>query len=586
MRLKYKYLLETIEKKLLETNDDAYWNRRTKRANKDAAEKAFREFEERVEKASALNLSDLFKRVNAHAYSAYKELFGEMLTGDETRFKVLVDAVQKQKPLEAITQDGSIIPVVLQRDFKIHKAGKSFLEVIFNFRNLVIQNFKDQEEFEWFLMSSSARKNLLGNITSVKAAQQILGKLTSALSQERDIIIAKHDFIAMERQLKGLSSNRKSMAFPVDKELSLQAYKNNLQTATEANLDPNLKHFEESITAQMAAAYETFKYVKLGLPTIHEPSLLKRGLFGGTTSKKFVEEIHIDKLQYEFLANKFGEDADLFSKTNEFIGKESYSLKIDEEALPNVGWVYKSLNSDVKSFREGSDVDSTGDPKSDIVLVANPKSATGLYGGGAPVFHISHKDGEGAAAFQQWGGISSKAGSSVHMHPEVQKFFQQAKVMYESDEINLIKSGFDFYKRIEDPTLVGMSMFGPLFSLENEESSYENVDAIIQGFMSLNPVDEQRHELSAHHIITRRKFIEIASTGIDNVREYLKGAMPVLGARYNPKRNIIFGGGTLKGLRAGAFSFSSRRWTGHIEDTATGFDFVYFKNNDKISFEG
>ena len=88
-----------------------------------------------------------------------------------------------------------------------------------------------------------------------------------------------------------------------------------------------------------------------------------------------------------------------------------------------------------------------GTPKSDFHL---------LDLDGKEIVWISHKDGKTQKDFQQWGGISQRAEPKIFAHPEVKKFLEDLKNLWDDG----IPRATSVYRKIKDDKLKKMSVYG------------------------------------------------------------------------------------------------------------------------------
>ena len=117
-----------------------------------------------------------------------------------------------------------------------------------------------------------------------------------------------------------------------------------------------------------------------------------------------------------------------------------------------------------------------GDPKADIAII-NDK--------GVEVGFISHKKEGGAKAFQQYGGISSSAGSNIYNDKIVKDFVTDLeKTMQTTFGDNRAKSGFSAFRYLPNTRagqqLVSRSVYGPDWA-EGRKFNRQSVHCIGQG---------------------------------------------------------------------------------------------------------
>jgi len=128
-----------------------------------------------------------------------------------------------------------------------------------------------------------------------------------------------------------------------------------------------------------------------------------------------------------------------------------------------------------------------GVPKSDFNLIDENNK---------PVVFISHKKAGGkgpdARDFIRWSGYTMYAN-----HPEVEKFNQALKNWIEENnpEQGLPRQS-RFIAPIQDPELIRKLIYGPNYG---EEYGANNVNIILQGKITLKPLQDNNYELLAQH---------------------------------------------------------------------------------------
>jgi len=120
-----------------------------------------------------------------------------------------------------------------------------------------------------------------------------------------------------------------------------------------------------------------------------------------------------------------------------------------------------------------------GTPKADIVLVQLVNETSFRE-----VTFISHKKEGGAAAFQQYGGLSSDAGTIISHDPLVLKFLADLAIFVRTETGKYeSKNGMSVYRYIPNSSagkaLVARSLFGPEWRPNNY--GYDSVHCIAQG---------------------------------------------------------------------------------------------------------
>jgi len=165
-------------------------------------------------------------------------------------------------------------------------------------------------------------------------------------------------------------------------------------------------------------------------------------------------------------------------------------------------FVLDNLKEQIKSLLIQDDTDYitikiNGDSqKVDVIKTTpkNPKSDFNFTYKDKPVLFISHKAGKKASDYQQYGGMTCKAGKNICQHEEIEDFVDQIKERYADG----MPPGKSLWKRIRDPKLKKLSLFGPDYG---EEYGEDNVNGLYQGNIKIVPDDNDTYKLEAHHII-------------------------------------------------------------------------------------
>ena len=134
------------------------------------------------------------------------------------------------------------------------------------------------------------------------------------------------------------------------------------------------------------------------------------------------------------------------------------------------GKVYKDITDGYKV---------QGTPKADLALT-NSK--------GTPVIFISHKDGDSAKDFQQYGGVTAYAD-----HPEVKAF---AKAVLKKSPGGVMPQGGGFKRKVKDEELIRKSIYGKGYGGAFGEN---NVQVVCQGPLYLEKSSGNTYELKSNH---------------------------------------------------------------------------------------
>ena len=198
-------------------------------------------------------------------------------------------------------------------------------------------------------------------------------------------------------------------------------------------------------------------------------------------------------------------------------------------------------------------VQGVGKPYENIIgVMPGPSGAhadfVGVDKNGDEKFFISHKEGTNATAFQQYSGISSKAGDSIHNHKETRKFREIIASKKEQDFDNQ-----SFSQDIVERNLKVRAVLGPEWQ-SGGDSGYNNVSHFMQGKVSISQV-KSKGEASGKAVLRLRfnhKNIQASSIGsLIKSTDY----EPTLGARRGEDtRSVTFGGNEVRSVRGGIFS--------------------------------
>lgn len=219
--------------------------------------------------------------------------------------------------------------------------------------------------------------------------------------------------------------------------------------------------------------------------------------------------------------------------------------------------ILKDFNEKIAELGEGKPVHVTigsTEYKNIIGMTSGPFGQKADFMGvdekGNPKFFISHKDGYNATDFQQYSGISSRAGDSIYNHPEVQAFRKEISEKTTEDFY-----GKMYYRQIKDLELKKRAVFGKDFSDGPADQSFNNISYFAQGNLVLlvrqTPNKRKRAKLT---IDFGTKLVNRGDMDM-LMNEYT----PFLGARQGEVyRTIEYetddGGSKVNGVRGGVFA--------------------------------
>lgn len=159
-------------------------------------------------------------------------------------------------------------------------------------------------------------------------------------------------------------------------------------------------------------------------------------------------------------------------------------------------------------------VNVKGTPKADFALVDSK---------GIEQVFISHKDGAGPNAFQQYSGTSPNAGLVIHNHPEVQTFFKKL-----TNYISEIEKGQRYRSTVIDPLLINYAVYGPDYTSNNKKFGINHVHFIGQGNPILSEYKGSDKKLQGSYVLT---FSHSLHTSGSTTEFITGGYKAVIGAR-------------------------------------------------------
>jgi hypothetical protein len=235
---------------------------------------------------------------------------------------------------------------------------------------------------------------------------------------------------------------------------------------------------------------------------------MKNEEFGGKPAGKGAAGINAEMREVENINNQLYE---IMGKT----GKKSVKI---------------SINNNYYNISKAGKIEGT--VKADLALY-DPN--------GNEVVWISYKDGTGAKAFQQWGGMTEEV---IQNHPEVQTFIKQLQDKYKG----VMPNATTIAKKIKDKKLKNYSVYGVDFKIAGKNLGRQNVSILLQGNIKLKKGSANSYEFTSSHV---------NYNGDNLTADYT----PVMMAVYKGDRSQ-FG---LKGARFTIQPLGSRRITEWIE---------------------
>lgn len=215
-------------------------------------------------------------------------------------------------------------------------------------------------------------------------------------------------------------------------------------------------------------------------------------------------------------------EVEVVKKINSFIGKfgvgKPVDLQIKSKKYVNVAGI----------------VGGKGTKKADFVVINYSGEEIGF---------ISYKAGTNALSFQQYGGITDRASTTISNHQEVEDFKE------------LVIENWDTYKNdfktvwreIEDNKLKKMAVFGPDY---NRRSGYDSVDFVVQGVPRLKKVGATLDKRSVIKLNFSSKIVRK-----NNLTALQGNYEPTIGVRKGERsRRIRLKNKSISGVRGGVFT--------------------------------
>lgn len=208
--------------------------------------------------------------------------------------------------------------------------------------------------------------------------------------------------------------------------------------------------------------------------------------------------------------SEFGGMADKKISTTHIEEKEIISIR---EQLIEIKKKTKKATVPIKIKNQTYDVydisKTPGTPKSDFHFLDIK---------GNEIVWMSHKDGNKATDFQQWGGISKNV-PNTHNHKETKQFLTELKDNFKKG----LPPASNVVKNIEDKILKNKSVYGDNFKQGSRQYNKDNVQLVLQG-----PVK----------IIKKGTYYEVDANHVHTNGETLTGEYePTFTAQYRSDRN-------------------------------------------------
>ncbi len=177
-----------------------------------------------------------------------------------------------------------------------------------------------------------------------------------------------------------------------------------------------------------------------------------------------------------------------------------------------------------------------GTPKADFAIINHMKKE---------ILWISHKKTGGPKAFQQYGGVTDRAGVKISAHKETQEFLTQTSGFVENNKLKT-----PTYKLVKDNNLIRMSVFGPDADRGSKDYGRDNCQVIGQG-KALLTANEAKGincwDLKWEHTVWN------TDEGVATFTDDTSGYRAVFGATYRKDRGFTVLQKTYKGARVGVY---------------------------------
>lgn len=301
--------------------------------------------------------------------------------------------------------------------------------------------------------------------------------------------------------------------------------------------NPRFKEIDYEIEAKMEApllvkkgsSYEESIILKAGTQfkiTEAKPTLIGKIQYATVKVNSKVGFIAINKIRKPTKGNGTSyedEVVDILNSNFLEIGRP-IDIKVGSKTFKNLMYAVK-VDTNIK--RAGG---ASSDPKADIIIcedIKNPFKGTPIY--------ISHKKEGGPEAFQQYGGLTEKAGVDIYNHPEVQKFLRKASEYVVKDQLSS-----PLMMSIKDKALMNMSIYGPDYG---GKFSLQHTQLIGQGKPILTKKSDKLYELtfSSHMSVS------------GDLSHFGGGYLPVFGATFRAGRGYEIDGKRVNGIRVGIY---------------------------------
>ena len=218
--------------------------------------------------------------------------------------------------------------------------------------------------------------------------------------------------------------------------------------------------------------------------------------------------------------------------------------------------ILKKINDKIYELGGESPVDITLDGQSYLNIIGfipGPSGAhadfVGVNEDMEEVCFLSHKMGTNAKHFQQYSGISSQAGDTIHTDEETEKFREVIASKKEQDFDNQ-----SFSRDIRNSDLQTRAVLGPEWNGGGTKSGINNCSHFMQGNVSIRRTEFKRSLKSNATLVINFSAKNIHASSISSLIDSSEYS-PTLGARRGEStRSVTFGTNEVRSVRGGIFS--------------------------------
>lgn len=238
-----------------------------------------------------------------------------------------------------------------------------------------------------------------------------------------------------------------------------------------------------------------------------------------------------------------GYEAEVVSMINKVIAQNA-GIPIDIQ-IKGMNKIYKGISGAIQvdtNIKRAGGV--SADPKADIILFVDKRNLLSPNN-----IFISHKKEGGPEAFQQYGGITEKAGEQIYNHPETKKFLKEVAKNIGDDGLET-----PMFMKIRSTPLKNMSIYGSDYG---KKYGLQHVQIIGQGLPKLTPTKKENVwelNFSSHMSVS------------GNLSHFTSGYTPVFGATFRVGRGFQLDGKRYDGARVGIYPIKLIETRGGVKE--------------------